>query len=110
MFPIGIMFYFGTNLDRKFSVPDFWPKPNQLHKIPTETHEIDAELERLKARRLALRQRRLQAEAQEEANEQAPMQSQLHAVQVAPKDTSTQSQLGGRSWGQYLGGWWDKKE
>jgi protein PET100 len=59
MFPIGVMYYFGTNLDSKFSVPGFWPSREQSNKIPTEKEEIDAELERLKARRLALRQMRL---------------------------------------------------
>ena len=64
MFPIGIMFYFGTNLDHKFSVPDFWPKEGEGHKIPTERTEIDAELQRLKAKRLYLRDKRLAEEAQ----------------------------------------------
>jgi protein PET100 len=63
LFPIGIMYYFGTNLDQKFSVPDFWPKENQTHKIPFDRDEIQSELERLKARRLALRQKRLEEEA-----------------------------------------------
>jgi protein PET100 len=60
MFPIGWMYYFGTNLDRKFSVPDFWPSQNQMHKIPYEREEIDSELDRLKRRRLALRKARLE--------------------------------------------------
>jgi protein PET100, fungi type len=60
MFPIGIMYYFGTNLDSKFSVPGFWPSREQSHKIPTEKQDLDAELERLKARRLALRRLRLE--------------------------------------------------
>jgi protein PET100, fungi type len=63
LFPIGIMYYFGTNLDDKFTVPDFWPKENQTHKIPFERDEIQAELDRLKARRLALRAKRLEEEA-----------------------------------------------
>ena len=62
LFPIGIMYYFGTNLDQRFAVPDFWPKPEQTHKIPYERDEISAELERLKLKRLAARNRRLQAE------------------------------------------------
>jgi len=57
------MYYFGTNLDQKFSVPDFWPRPNQTHKIPFEKEEIDSELARLKARRLELRRKRLEEEA-----------------------------------------------
>lgn len=65
MFPIGIMYYFGTNLDSRFSVPDFWPKEGQTHRIPFEKEEITEELERLKERRLAARQRRLEMEKQE---------------------------------------------
>ncbi|KAL8381504.1 hypothetical protein RB595_005662 [Gaeumannomyces hyphopodioides] len=63
MFPIGIMFYFGTNLDQRFAVPDFWPKPEQANRVPHEADEIRAELERLRARRLLNRDRRLAAEA-----------------------------------------------
>ncbi|KAM7202300.1 hypothetical protein V8F20_004467 [Naviculisporaceae sp. PSN 640] len=70
MFPIGIMYYFGTNLDERFSVPDFWPKPEQTNKIPLEREEIQAELERLRQKRLYLRDRRLAAEAQARAREQ----------------------------------------
>jgi protein PET100 len=62
MFPIGIMYYFGTNLDNRFSVPNFWPKAEQANKVPLERDEIHAELERLRARRLYLREKRLAAE------------------------------------------------
>lgn len=62
MFPIGIMYYFGTNLDSRFAVPDFWPKPGQTHQLPYEREEISEELERLKQRRLAVRAQRLAAE------------------------------------------------
>ncbi|KAK3719625.1 hypothetical protein LTR37_004162 [Vermiconidia calcicola] len=64
MFPIGIMYYFGTNLDSRFKVPDFWPKEGQSHRIPFEKEEINEELERLKARRLAARARRMELEQQ----------------------------------------------
>jgi protein PET100, fungi type len=60
MFPIAWMYYFGMNLDRRFAVPDFWPKAESTNKIPFEKDEIQAELERLKARRLEKRTRRLQ--------------------------------------------------
>jgi protein PET100, fungi type len=80
LFPIGIMYYFGTNLDGlspsssecgyllnssigRFKVDGFWPKEGQTHKIPFEKEEIQAELERLKSRRLAIRAERLQSEA-----------------------------------------------
>lgn len=69
MFPIGIMFYFGTNLDSRFSVPDFWPKPENANKVPLEKDEIQAELQRLRARRLYNRERRLAAEAREAQNQ-----------------------------------------
>jgi protein PET100 len=60
MFPIAIMYYYGTNLDKRFSVPDFWPKPEQTNKIPFEKDEIKSELERLKQKRLYLREKRLE--------------------------------------------------
>ncbi|EON61560.1 hypothetical protein W97_00775 [Coniosporium apollinis CBS 100218] len=63
LFPIGVMYYFGTNLDQRFTVPDFWPKEGQTHKIPFEKDEIKDEIERLKRRRLEGRDRRLRAEA-----------------------------------------------
>lgn len=66
MFPIGWMYYFGTNLDSKFSIPDFWPRPEQQHKIPFERDEIESELQRLQRRRLALREKRLREEAFEQ--------------------------------------------
>ncbi|KAI0166579.1 hypothetical protein GGR57DRAFT_510205 [Xylariaceae sp. FL1272] len=62
MFPIGIMYYFGTNLDERFSVPDFWPKPEQANKVPLDRDEIHAELQRLRNRRLYLRDRRIEQE------------------------------------------------
>ncbi|KAI5849531.1 hypothetical protein DFP73DRAFT_540945 [Morchella snyderi] len=59
MFPIAIMYYFGTNLDNRFSVPDFWPKENETHKIPFDRDEIKAELERLRRRRLEKRAKKM---------------------------------------------------
>jgi len=46
-FPIGYMYYFGTNLENRFSVPGFWPSQEQSHKIPYEREEIRAEVERI---------------------------------------------------------------
>lgn len=63
------MYYFGTNLDQRFSVPDFWPKPEETHKIPFEREEMAQELQRLKERRLRLRQERLAREARVRAVE-----------------------------------------
>jgi protein PET100, fungi type len=59
LFPISIMYYFGTNLDGKFTVPDFWPKPEQTHRIPYEREEIKKEIERLKAKNVELKRARL---------------------------------------------------
>ena len=60
MFPIAIMYYYGKNLDNRFSVPDFWPKPEQTNRIPFEKEEIHSELERLRQRRLFMREKRLE--------------------------------------------------
>jgi len=46
-FPIGWMYYFGTNLESRFAVPDFWPTQEQSHKIPFERDEIRAEVLRI---------------------------------------------------------------
>ena len=61
-FPIGWMYYFGTNLDQRFSVPDFWPKPEETNKIPFDKEDISKELERLRARRLRIRDERMERE------------------------------------------------
>ena len=61
-FPIGWMYYFGTNLDNRFSVPDFWPKPEETNKIPFDREDIGKELEALRNRRLRLRDERLERE------------------------------------------------
>lgn len=66
LFPISWMYYFGTNLDQRFSIPDFWPKPGETHRIPLEREEIGAELQRLKERRLRLRDQRLEREREGE--------------------------------------------
>ena len=68
MFPIGIMYYFGTNLDNRFRVDGFWPKENMTHKIPYERDEIQNELQRLQQRRLERRAARMHMEPQNEEN------------------------------------------
>lgn len=60
------MYYFGTNLDGRFSVPDFWPKPEQTHKIPFDRDEIAKELERIKERNLENKRRREELEKMRE--------------------------------------------
>ncbi|KAF7186089.1 hypothetical protein HII31_12616 [Pseudocercospora fuligena] len=81
MFPIGFMYYFGINLDSRFSVPDFWPKRGQTHEIPFEKDEIREEVERLKQRRLAARARRLAMEEQEGGN-----QDREREIEVVPRE------------------------
>ncbi len=56
------MYYFGTNLESRFSVPDFWPAPETTHKLPFEKEELREELRRLRERRLERRRRRIEAE------------------------------------------------
>lgn len=46
LFPIGWMYYFGTNLENRFSVDGFWPTQEQSHKIPYEKEDLKAEIER----------------------------------------------------------------
>ncbi|GES62904.1 protein PET100, mitochondrial [Aspergillus terreus] len=78
IFPIGWMYYFGTNLDDRFSVPGFWPTTEQSHKIPLEKEEIDKELSRMRMIDAARRERRLEREARAQAEADA----QAAAVQA----------------------------
>lgn len=100
MFPIGWMYYFGTNLEKRFSVPDFWPAPESTHKIPFEREEIKAEVERLKSKRLAKRARRLQEEGKTDEG-------------LTPDEQATV--VGGRPMGQIMHwsldrGAWDRRD
>jgi protein PET100, fungi type len=52
------MWYFGTNLEQRFAVPDFWPTQAQSHKIPFEKEEIKAELERMQREMRARKEER----------------------------------------------------
>lgn len=74
MFPIGIMFYFGTNLDNRFAVPGFWPKPEECNKIPKDRDEIKAEYDRIVARQKLRQAKKLEEErkraAQQPENDQ----------------------------------------
>ena len=47
MFPIGWMYYFGTNLDERFGVPEFWPKQEQSHKLPYDKEDLKQEVQRI---------------------------------------------------------------
>ncbi|CCE61288.1 hypothetical protein TPHA_0A02060 [Tetrapisispora phaffii CBS 4417] len=57
--PIAVMYYVGTDTDRKLNVPGFWPDPETTNKIPKEPYEIKAELARMKKEKL---EKRLQIE------------------------------------------------
>lgn len=75
MFPIGWMYYFGTNLESRFSVPDFWPEEGTTHKIPFEREEIKELAQQLKADRLERKRKRLEkarAEMRENGTEEIP--------------------------------------
>ncbi|KAL4780005.1 hypothetical protein BJX76DRAFT_361276 [Aspergillus varians] len=77
LFPIGWMYYFGTNLDERFSVPGFWPTVEQSHKIPLEKEEIDKELARMRMVDAVKRERRERAlERERELEAQVLAQSQ----------------------------------
>ena len=108
MFPVGIMYYFGANLERRFAVPDFWPKEGQTHTIPFEREDIDAELQRLKERRLAARARRLALQERgvntehtehQEAEAQNPRPDILEATKlIEPEKSGIARELGWKSW------------
>ncbi|KAJ6028417.1 hypothetical protein N7540_003993 [Penicillium herquei] len=81
LFPIGWMYYFGTNLDDRFSVKGFWPTAEQSHKIPLDKEEIDKELLRMRMAETIRREKRerelaalqaqqVQAQAQTESSQQ----------------------------------------
>ncbi|KAJ5092375.1 hypothetical protein NUU61_007245 [Penicillium alfredii] len=78
LFPIGWMYYFGTNLDDRFSVKGFWPTAEQSHKIPLDKEEIDQELARMRMADAVRRERRREREALE-AQAQVQAEAQLQA-------------------------------
>ncbi|QLQ82073.1 hypothetical protein HG537_0G03280 [Torulaspora globosa] len=55
--PVAVMYYIGTDTDKKLNVPGFYPDPETLNKIPKEPYEIKAELARMKKERLEKRLR-----------------------------------------------------
>lgn len=63
--PVAVMYYIGTDTDKKLNVPGFWPDPDTLNKIPKESYEIKAELARMKKERLEKRLK-LEKKLQEE--------------------------------------------
>lgn len=70
LFPIGWMYYFGTNLDDRFNVKGFWPTEEQSHKIPLDKEEIDKELSRMRMAD-ALRRERAAAQQAQQAQTQS---------------------------------------
>jgi protein PET100, fungi type len=48
-FPIGWMYYFGTNLDERFNVPEFWPTKEQSHTLPYDREELRQEVQRMQS-------------------------------------------------------------
>lgn len=72
------MYYFGTNLDDRFSVKGFWPSAEQSHKIPLDKEEIDKELARMRMVDAIKRER---AEKEREALAAAQAQAQAQAQQ-----------------------------
>ena len=57
-FPIGWMYYFGTNLDARFNVPDFWPNQEQSHRIPYDSDELKLEVRRIQQEAVQRQQNR----------------------------------------------------
>ena len=86
LFPIGWMYYFGTNLEERFSVPGFWPTAEQSHKIPETKEDIEAELSRMRTLD-AVRVKRRQQQ-QEEEMRQRQQQEMLSAAQGASEGTA----------------------
>lgn len=41
------MYYFGTNLDERFDVPDYWPTQANSHTLPYDHKDLKAEVLRL---------------------------------------------------------------
>uniref|UniRef100_A0A093V971 Protein, mitochondrial n=1 Tax=Talaromyces marneffei PM1 TaxID=1077442 RepID=A0A093V971_TALMA len=77
LFPIGWMYYFGTNLEERFSVPGFWPTAEQSHKIPETKEDIDAELSRMRTLD-AIRVKKRQQQQEEELRQRQEMLSAAH--------------------------------
>lgn len=83
-FPIGWMYYFGTNLDERFAVPDYWPTKEQSHSLPYEHKDLKVEVERLQklgsakqeARRLERERRRRMEELESESGRPAEVQAE----------------------------------
>ena len=91
MFPIGIMYYFGTNLDDRFTVKGFWPTAEQSHKIPLEKEEIDRELNRMRMNDAVRRERRQREAAEADIRSASPVQDWGDAPSPVPLSGSQNS-------------------
>ena len=104
------MYYFGTNLDTRFSVPDFWPEEGSTHKIPFEKEELKELSERLKADRIEKRRRRLaqaKAEMREAGVGETPrVDAKLEEVQQKKEVTVSRGTFGVGSIEKWARGEW----
>lgn len=98
MFPIGWMWYFGTNLETRFTVPDFWPEPGTTHTIPFEKEDLKEMAERLKADRLERKRRRLE-QARMEMREAGSEQTQLIEEKIDEVEQKRQVEASDRTFG-----------
>ena len=92
------MYYFGTNLENRFSVPDFWPEPGTTHKIPFEKEEQEELLNKLRAARLERRRKRLELERQagnleQEADVMSTAAQELMSGSAKPQDVQSHDML-----------------
>ena len=98
MFPIAWMYYFGTNLENRFGVPDFWPKPEAMYKIPFEKGEIHDELARLKVRRLERRAQRLEENGDIEGASEARRTAKQTEAQMDAANTVQETEHNSGGW------------
>ncbi|QEU59831.1 Pet100 [Kluyveromyces lactis] len=102
--PVAVMYYIGTDTDKKLNVPGFWPDPETLNKIPKEPYEIKAELARMKKERLEKRLRLEKKIAEEfgidiEAEKEKIRQEEL-ALKAAQEPVKEEEQEQGLAFGK----------
>ena len=96
MLPIGWMYYFSTDLEERFSVPDFWPAPEMTHRIPFEREELDQVAAQLKAEWLEQRRRELKhikVKMQEDAADGIWQTGQIEGMEQARQVTAPNGTL-----------------
>lgn len=92
------MYYFGTNEEAKFAVPDFWPKPHETHRIPFEREELKKLGEELKTVRLRKRDERRRREAEERGEVYIPEREILGGDGGRGGIDTVGTKVGGGSW------------